>query len=140
MLFSIFPFLIFLTALAGFFGNDDLAAGIVTFLLGVAPAELVKPLVPEIRSILTVPRTGLLSIAAVLTIWSAMGGVDSVRVGLNRAYDLKEHPWLSCNLVHLSAIGHPLRDRLAGASVLPSRLRWRCCRWPPLAGLPRPIW
>jgi membrane protein len=89
-LFSIFPFLIFLTALAGFFGNDSLAEGIVTFLLGVAPSELVKPLVPEIRSILTVPRTGLLSLSAVLTIWSAMGGVDSVRVGLNRAYDTRE--------------------------------------------------
>jgi membrane protein len=38
-----------------------------------------------------VPRTGLLSLSALLTIWSAMGGVDSVRVGLNRAYDLKEH-------------------------------------------------
>lgn len=89
-LFSLFPFLIFLTALAGFFGNDDLAEGIVTFLLSVAPNELVKPLVPEIRSILTVPRTGLLSLSAALTIWSAMGGVDSVRVGLNRAYDIRE--------------------------------------------------
>ena len=88
--FSVFPFLIFLTALAGFFGNDDLAEGVVTFLLGVAPAELVKPLVPEIRSILTVPRTGLLSLSALITIWSAMGGVDSVRVGLNRAYDIRE--------------------------------------------------
>ena len=37
-LFSVFPFLIFLTALAGFFGNDDLAEGVVTFLLSVAPA------------------------------------------------------------------------------------------------------
>lgn len=88
--FSVFPFLIFLTALAGFFGNDDLAAGVVTFLLGVAPARLVEPLVPEIHSILTVPRTGLLSISALITIWSAMGGVDSVRVGLNRAYDIRE--------------------------------------------------
>ena len=59
--FSVFPFLIFLTALAGFFGNDNLAEGVVTFLLSVAPARLVEPLVPEIRSILTVPRTGLLS-------------------------------------------------------------------------------
>ena len=80
-MFSIFPFLIFLTALAGFFGNDNLAEGVVTFLLSVAPAALVKPLVPEIRSILTVPRTGLLSVSALITIWSAMGGVDSVRVG-----------------------------------------------------------
>ena len=88
--FSVFPFLIFLTALAGFFGNDNLAEGVVTFLLSVAPARLVEPLVPEIRSILTVPRSGLLSISALITIWSAMGGVDSVRVGLNRAYDLRE--------------------------------------------------
>ena len=36
------------------------------------------------------PRTGLLSLSAVLTIWSAMSGVDSVRVGLNRAYDIRE--------------------------------------------------
>ena len=90
-LFSIFPFLIFLTALAGFFGNADLAEKVVTFLLSVAPEQLVHPLASEIRSILTVPRTGLLSLAALLTIWSAMGGVDSIRVGLNRAYDQKEN-------------------------------------------------
>ena len=90
-LFSVFPFLIFLTALAGFFGNEALAEKVVTFLLSVAPEQLVHPLAAEIRSILTVPRTGLLSLAAVLTIWSAMAGVDSIRVGLNRAYDIREH-------------------------------------------------
>lgn len=90
-LFSIFPFLIFLTALAGFFGNDALAEKVVTFLLSVAPEQLVKPLAREIHSILTVPRTGLLSLSALLTIWSAMAGVDSIRVGLNRAYGLQEN-------------------------------------------------
>jgi membrane protein len=110
-LFSIFPFLIFLTALAGFFGSADLAEKAVAFLLSVAPEQLVHPLAPEIRSILTKPRTGLLSLAALLTIWSAMGGVDSIRVGLNRAYDLKEHRslfWLYCQsvlFVICSAIG-----------------------------------
>lgn len=90
MIFSIFPFLIFLTALGGFLGNEALAQRIVDFLLEVAPDQLVNPLAPEIHRILTVPRTGLLSISAALTIWSAMAGVDSVRVALNRAYDLKE--------------------------------------------------
>jgi membrane protein len=89
--FSLFPFLIFLTALAGFFGTEDQAEKLVTYLLSVAPEQLVRPLEGEIRSILTIPRTGLLSVAALLTIWSAMAGVDSVRVGLNRAYDLKEN-------------------------------------------------
>jgi len=90
-IFSVFPFMIFMVTLAGFFGNDELAERIVNFLLSVAPPQLVSPLAPEIRSILTVQRTGLLSLSAGITIWSAMAGVDSVRVGLNRAYDLKEH-------------------------------------------------
>lgn len=89
-LFSIFPFLIFLTTLAGFFGNEELATRIVDFLLEVAPERLVNTLSPEIHSILTVPQTGLLSLSVLLTIWSAMGGVDSVRVALNRAYDIRD--------------------------------------------------
>src|SRR5687767_13577634 len=88
LLFSIFPFLIFLTALSGFFGSAELAASIVSYLLSVAPKEFVAPLAPEINSLLTNPRTGLLSVSAIITVWSAMGGVDSVRVALNRAYGL----------------------------------------------------
>jgi membrane protein len=90
-LFSLFPFLIFVTALAGFFGDDALAERAVTFLLDAVPVEIAKPLAGEITSILTSPRADLLSLAALLTIWSAMGGVDSIRVGLNRAYDFREH-------------------------------------------------
>lgn len=89
-LFSVFPFLIFLTALAGFFGTTEQARAAVDFLLSVAPEAVIRPLEGEIISILTVPRTDLLSIAALLTIWSAMAGVDSIRVGLNRAYDLRD--------------------------------------------------
>lgn len=90
-IFSIFPFLIFLMAIAGFVGTEEQARAAVNFLLDVVPANLVGPIESEIRSILTVPRADLLSIAALLTIWSAMSGVDSVRVGLNRAYDFHEN-------------------------------------------------
>lgn len=100
VIFSIFPFLIFLTTLAGFAGNDDLAERVVNYLLSVAPEQLVAPLAPEIRSILTTQRTGLASVAALLTVWSAMGGVDCLRVALNRAYDLREYR----GLWHLYAI------------------------------------
>jgi membrane protein len=107
LLFSIFPFLIFLTALAGFFGSADLAARIVTYLLSVAPEEFVAPLAPEINSLLTHPRTGLLSVSAILTVWSAMGGVDSVRVALNRAYGLTEdrNPFLLYAIMALFVVG-----------------------------------
>ena len=90
IVFSLFPFLIFLTSLSGFFGSAELANSIIQFLLSVMPSSLVNPLSNEIISILTVPRAGLLSLAAALTVWSAMGGVDSVRVSLNRAYDTRE--------------------------------------------------
>jgi membrane protein len=88
--FSLFPFLIFVTAIAGFVGNEALAEKAVTYLLDAAPEQIARPLAGEIRSILTQPRADLLSLAALLTIWSAMGGVDSIRVGLNRAYDFRE--------------------------------------------------
>lgn len=88
---ALFPFLVFLTALAGFFGDSDLSSQFVEFLLGVAPPEIVEPLVPEIHSVLTRQSSGILSIGVLLTIWAASGGVDSVRVALNRAYGLSEH-------------------------------------------------
>ena len=111
VIFSVFPFLIFLTSVAGFFGSEDLAKTVVNFLLDIAPAPLVTPFAAEIRSILTVPRAGLLSIAALLTIWTAMGGVDSVRVCLNRAYNLKERRPLW--LLYLQNVGFVI-----GATVL----------------------
>lgn len=88
---SVFPFLIFLTALAGFLGNAELARQVVTYLLDSGPSEIIEPLVPEIEYILSQPRSDLLSLGVLLTIWTASGGVDSVRVGLNRAYNLREH-------------------------------------------------
>jgi membrane protein len=90
MMFSIFPFLIFLTALAGFIGSEAWVEHTVQLLLSVAPNNVVNSVAHEIRSILTVPRVDFLSLGALLTIWSAMAGVDSVRVCLNRAYDVTE--------------------------------------------------
>jgi membrane protein len=89
-MFSAFPFLIFLTAIAGFIGSEDWVEHTIQLLLSVAPQNVVAPVAKEIRSILTVPRADLLSLGAALTVWSAMAGVDSVRVCLNRAYDVIE--------------------------------------------------
>lgn len=90
MILALFPFLILVTALAGFFGNQQLAETVINYLLSVAPREIAGPLSPEIHSLLTVPRSDILTIGAVLTIWTASGAVESVRVGLNRAYEFSE--------------------------------------------------
>lgn len=91
MILALFPFLIVLTSVAGFIGDGDLASALIDYLLSVAPPQLVEPLVPEIESVLTGQRRGALGLGILLTIWSASGGVDSVRVALNRAYGLIEH-------------------------------------------------
>lgn len=89
-LLSAFPFLIFMSSLAAFVGSEKLAEGTVLFLFEIAPTEIIEPFLPEIRSVLTVERGGLLSIGLLLTLWTASGGIDSIRVGLNRAYDFTE--------------------------------------------------
>jgi membrane protein len=86
-----FPFLIFVTSLAGFLGSVGLAEVTVAFVLEMAPEEVVNPLAPQIHTVLDGDRGDLVSIGLVLTLWAAIGAVDSIRVALNRAYDLKEH-------------------------------------------------
>lgn len=87
---AMFPFLIFVSSLTAFIGDKAMADGLVTFLIAIVPSGIVEPLVSEVMSVLTVQRGGVLSVGILLTIWFALGGVDGVRVGLNRAYDIRE--------------------------------------------------
>ncbi len=87
-LLAFFPFLIFLTALAGFLGNEPLARTVVDYLMSVAPAEIVGPVSDDIHSILTVSNKRVLTLSIALTLYVAAGGVESLRVGFNRAYGL----------------------------------------------------
>jgi len=95
-LLAFFPFLIFLTALAGFLGNEALARTVVEYLLGVAPPEIVGPVSGDIYAILTMPNRGVLTLSILMTIYVAAGGIESLRVGFNRAYGLgvrERRPW-----------------------------------------------
>lgn len=90
-LLSLFPFLIFVTALAGFFGDEALATKAIDYLLESLPKDLVDPISGDIHAILTNPNGGLLTVSIVFTLYTAAGGVESIRTGLNRAYDLTEY-------------------------------------------------
>ena len=88
---SLFPFLIFLTSLAGFFGDENMATRAIDYLLESLPKDLVDPISGDIHAILTTPNGGLLTFSILFTLYTAAGGVESIRTGLNRAYDLTEH-------------------------------------------------
>jgi membrane protein len=89
-LLAIFPFLIFTSSLTAFIGDRSMADSLIHFLISIVPQELVGPIVAEVEQVMTVPRGGVLSLGILLTIWFAVGGVDGVRVGLNRAYGIRE--------------------------------------------------
>ena len=105
-LMALFPFLIVLTSLAGFFGSKELADQAVGLLLEVWPKQVADSLSGEIHDVLTTTRGDILTIGAVLAVYFASNGVEALRVALNRAYSVIEPRrwyWL-----RLESIGYTL--------------------------------
>ena len=105
-LMALFPFLIVLTSLAGFFGSKPLADGAVGLLLQIWPQQVADSLSGEIHDVLTKTRGDILTIGAVLAIYFASNGVEALRVALNRAYavvEMRSWYWL-----RLESIGYTL--------------------------------
>jgi membrane protein len=90
-LMAMFPFLIVVTALAGFFfGSRQLADEAARILLEAWPREVAGPIALDIAGVLTDTRGGVLTFGVLFALYFASSGVESLRIGLNRAYDMKE--------------------------------------------------
>ena len=89
-LMALFPFLIVITSLAGFFGSKNLADRAAELMLETWPSQVANALSGEIHNVLTQSDGGTLTIGVVLAIYFASNGVESLRVGLNRAYSVLE--------------------------------------------------
>ena len=89
-LLAVFPFLIFATSLTALLADKAMADGLIAFLITLVPSALIEPLISEAMAVLSAERGGVLSLGGLLTIWFAIGGVGGLRVGLNRAYDIRE--------------------------------------------------
>ncbi len=87
---SLFPFLIFLTAVASLFGLQKEADAAAKLVFETWPPNVAGPIAAEINRVLSQPRGGLLTVGAVLAIYFASSGVDALRVALNRAYDARD--------------------------------------------------
>lgn len=89
-LLALFPFLIFIAALAGFLGLGDAAKEVSTLIFDAWPDAVAAPVAGEINKVLTVPRGDLLTFGVIAALWFASNGVSAVRVALNRAYRVTE--------------------------------------------------
>jgi len=106
-LMALFPFLIVLTSLAGFFfGSKELADQAASLFLQTWPTQVADALSSEVHDVLTTTRGDILTIGAVLAVYFASNGVEALRVALNRAYAVAEPRrwyWL-----RLESIGYTL--------------------------------
>ena len=90
-LMALFPFLIVVTALAGLvFGSKDLADEAAHILLETWPPEVAGPIAKDITGVLTQSQRGVLTFGVLFATYFASSGVESLRIGLNRAYGAPE--------------------------------------------------
>lgn len=87
---ALFPFLIFVAALAGTLVPAGKVSDMVRLMFEVWPPAVAAPIADEVRKVLGASQPGLLTIGAVLAFFLASNGVEAVRVGLNRAYRVRE--------------------------------------------------
>jgi membrane protein len=108
---SLFPFCIFLTALAAYFGGETLARQAVAQLFLLVPTPVAEVLAPEVMRVMGQSRFGLLTVGAAIALFFATSAIESLRAALNVAYRERESKsYLVCLLqsgmfVLLSALG-----------------------------------
>jgi membrane protein len=110
-LMALFPFLLVVTALAGMFGSRNLAEEAAKILLEAWPEQVAGPLALEIHGVLTSAGGQLLTVGLIIALYFASSGVESLRIGLNRAYDVAEpRPWW---LLRLESIAYVIVGAIA---------------------------
>jgi membrane protein len=101
-LFSLFPFLIFLTTLAGELGQSLAAREFVQMTLEAFPKEVSQAIRPAVEQVISTRSTGLMTISIVASLWAVSSGIEALREALNRAYGVAEpRPIWFCRLQSL---------------------------------------
>lgn len=85
-LMALFPFLIFATTLASFLGTREFADTAVHVIFDMWPSNIAAPIANEVMNVLTVQRSGLLTLSVIAAAYFASNGVEALRIALNRAY------------------------------------------------------
>jgi membrane protein len=110
-LMAMFPFFIVLTALAAFLGNRDLADQVADLFLETWPDQVSAPIITEVHNVLGTARGDVLTIGVALAVFFASSGIESLRIGLNRAYGtVEQRNWM---LLRLESIAYVLVGAVA---------------------------
>ena len=86
LLMALFPFLIFLTALAGAFTTELQADRLIALVLSGWPEQIADPIRAELAAVLAADNGGLITLGGALALIFASNGVNAVRHALVRSY------------------------------------------------------
>ena len=89
-LFALFPFLIFLTTLAGEFGHSAAAQEFIDLSLGAMPDEVRAAIEPAVNEVLQGGRQGLMTVSIIAAIWAVSSAFEAARYALNLAYEVRQ--------------------------------------------------
>jgi membrane protein len=91
-LLALFPFLVFVVALAGFIGEGQAGTHFIKLVFAQLPPHMVNALEPRITEITSGPPQGLLTVAILGAVWTSSSAVEGYRTVLNRAYHVATPP------------------------------------------------
>jgi membrane protein len=93
-LLALFPFLLFLVALGSLLIDPAQATQLIDQLSRIAPGPVTQILGDRVHSLAETRSTGLLTISALVAIWSASGGISALMRALDTTYGVEERrPW-----------------------------------------------
>lgn len=86
LMLALFPFILFVVALAGALSSGLETDELTDLLFGAWPPEIADPLLREIGAVLAANNTSLMTLGGALALYFASNGVEAVRVAINAAY------------------------------------------------------
>ncbi|MAC82315.1 MAG: hypothetical protein CML66_30170 [Rhodobacteraceae bacterium] len=86
MMMALFPFMLFMVAVAGFVAQGIDVDRLITLTMGGWPDAVSEPLSRELRAVTEGDTSGLISVGGVLALYFASNGVDAIRQAMTTAY------------------------------------------------------
>ena len=83
---SLFPFLIFLISLSGFFGQTDKGKDAIVFMMSVLPTEISSVMTGPINGIINNAGREILTTAIFIALWTAANGIEAARDSILKAF------------------------------------------------------
>jgi len=116
---SLFPFVIFLFALAGFTGDTSTAEAVMDAAFRQLPGEVARTLSPIVQDIFRQPQPGLVTLGIVGTLWVTSSGIEALRMGVVRSWEQKEtRPFWHRRLTSIFYVGLGALSALAASLIV----------------------